>query len=56
MTNNGLAMITDEFKWGTMLDNVVFQCVDKLFVCFDTITSVTWVSTPTNTTAAVELS
>jgi hypothetical protein len=33
MTDYGLATVTNELQWGTMLDDVVFQSVDKLFVC-----------------------
>jgi hypothetical protein len=38
MTNkNGLTTITDEFDRGTMLNDVIFQCVDKLFICLNPI-------------------
>jgi hypothetical protein len=37
MADNGLTMVTDEFQGGTMLDDVVFQCVDKLFICLNAI-------------------
>jgi hypothetical protein len=37
MTNNGLSMIADEFQGGTTLDDVIFQCVDKLLVFLDAI-------------------
>jgi hypothetical protein len=28
VTNDDLTMVTDEFQWGTTLDDVVFPCVD----------------------------
>jgi hypothetical protein len=37
MANIGLTMVTDELQWVTTLDDVIFQCVDKLFVCFNAI-------------------
>jgi hypothetical protein len=37
MTDDGLAAVTNQFQEGTTLDDVVFQCVDKLFVCLNTI-------------------
>jgi hypothetical protein len=37
MTDNGLAAITNQFQGGTTLDDVVHQCVDKLFVCLNAI-------------------
>jgi hypothetical protein len=33
VTNNGLTAVADEFQRGTMLDDVIFQGVDKMFVC-----------------------
>jgi hypothetical protein len=32
MTNNGLSTVTDKFEWGTALDEVIIQCVEKLFL------------------------
>jgi hypothetical protein len=37
MTDYGLATVTNEFQWGTTLDDVVFQSVEKLFVCLNAI-------------------
>jgi hypothetical protein len=37
MTDDGLAAVINQFQGGTMLDDVVFQCVDKLFVCLNAI-------------------
>jgi hypothetical protein len=37
MTNNGLATVTDELKGGNRLDIVIFQGVDKIFVCRNAI-------------------
>ena len=37
MTDDGLAAVTNQFHGGTTLNDVVFQCVDKLFVCLNAI-------------------
>jgi hypothetical protein len=37
MTDYGLATVTNEFQWGTTMDDVVFQSVYKLFVCLNAI-------------------
>jgi hypothetical protein len=37
VTDNGLAAVTNQFHGGTTLDDVIFQCVDKLFVCLNAI-------------------
>jgi hypothetical protein len=37
MADKGLTTVTDEFQRGTMLDDVLFQCVDKLFICINAI-------------------
>jgi hypothetical protein len=37
VTNNGLTTVTDEFLGGSTLDDIIFQCADKLFVCLNAI-------------------
>jgi hypothetical protein len=37
LTDDGLAAVTNQFQGGTTLDGVVFQGVDKLFVCLNAI-------------------
>jgi hypothetical protein len=37
MTDYDLDAVTNELQWGTTLDDVVFQGVDKLFVCLNAI-------------------
>jgi hypothetical protein len=37
MTDDGLALVTNQFQGGTTLDDVVFQCDDKLVVCLNAI-------------------
>jgi hypothetical protein len=37
VTNKNLSAIADKFVRGTALDDVIFQGIDKLLVCFNTI-------------------